>query len=36
MDLQYITLISFGYFDDDFLRNVAEAVKKEFTFTCEY
>ena len=30
MDLQYITLISFGYFDADFLRNVAEAVKKEF------
>jgi archaemetzincin len=28
--LQYITLISFGYFDADFLRNVAEAVKKEF------
>lgn len=30
MDLPYITLISFGYFDADFLRNVAEAVKKEF------
>jgi archaemetzincin len=30
MDLQYITLISFGYFDSDFLRSVAEAVKKEF------
>jgi archaemetzincin len=30
LGLLYITLISFGYFDDDFLRNVAEAVKKEF------
>jgi archaemetzincin len=30
MDLQYITLISFGYFDADFLRNVSETVKKEF------
>jgi len=30
MALQYITLISFGYFDTDFLRNVADAVKKEF------
>lgn len=30
MDLQQITLISFGYFDTDYLRNVAEAVKKEF------
>ena len=30
MDLQYITLISFGYFDTDIIRNVAEAVKKEF------
>jgi len=30
LDLPYITLISFGYFDADFLRNVAEAVKKEF------
>lgn len=30
MDLQNITLIPFGYFDDDFLKNVAEAVKKEF------
>jgi archaemetzincin len=30
LDLQYITLISFGYFDTDFIRNVAEAVKKEF------
>jgi archaemetzincin len=27
---QYITLISFGYFDADFLRKIAEAVKKEF------
>jgi archaemetzincin len=33
MDLQYITLISFGYFDGDFIKNVAEAVKKEFLLT---
>jgi archaemetzincin len=30
LDPQHITLISFGYFDADFLRNVAESVKKEF------
>jgi len=30
LDLQYITLISFGYFDADVLRNVADVVKKEF------
>ena len=30
MTLQHITLISFGYFDAEFLRNVAEAVKNEF------
>lgn len=30
MDLQCITLISFGYFDSDFIRNISEAVKKEF------
>jgi len=30
MDLQQISLISFGYFDTDLLRSVAEAVKKEF------
>jgi archaemetzincin len=30
MDLQYITLVSFGYFDDDFLKSVAEAVRNEF------
>jgi archaemetzincin len=28
--MQHITLISFGYFDDGFLKDVAEAVKKEF------
>jgi archaemetzincin len=28
-DMQYITLISFGYFENDFLKNVAEAVKNE-------
>jgi archaemetzincin len=32
MDLQNITLISFGYFDESFLKNVAEAVKKEYLF----
>jgi archaemetzincin len=32
MDLQLITLISFGYFDDDILKDVAEAVKREFLF----
>ena len=36
MDLQNITLISFGYFDDDFLRNIAEAVNNEFLLQCEY
>ena len=30
MDLQNITLISFGYFEEDFLEKVAEAVKQEF------
>jgi archaemetzincin len=30
MTNQNITLISFGYFDESFLKNVAEAVKKEF------
>jgi archaemetzincin len=30
MDLQNITLISFGYFEEDFLKNVAETVQKEF------
>jgi archaemetzincin len=30
MDLQNITLISFGYFDDDFLNEVAASVKQEF------
>jgi archaemetzincin len=29
MNLQYITLIPFGYFDAVFLREIAEAVKKE-------
>ncbi len=28
--MQNITLISFGYFDDGFLKDVTEAVKKEF------
>jgi archaemetzincin len=30
MDLQNITLISFGYFEEKFLKNVAEAVNHEF------
>jgi archaemetzincin len=30
MDLKNISLISFGYFDADLLRSIAEAVKKEF------
>lgn len=29
MNLQNVTLISFGYFDDDFLQNVAENVQRE-------
>ncbi|MBE3085704.1 MAG: archaemetzincin family Zn-dependent metalloprotease [Bacteroidetes bacterium] len=33
MDLQNITLISFGYFEEDFLKNIAEAVKHEFLFS---
>jgi archaemetzincin len=33
MDLQYITLISFGYFEEDFLRKIAEAVNHEFHFS---
>jgi archaemetzincin len=30
MDLQNITLIPFGYFEDDFLKDIAEAVYHEF------
>jgi len=30
MDLQNITLISFGYFEEDFLKNITDAVKHEF------
>jgi archaemetzincin len=33
MDLQNITLISFGYFEEDFLKNIAEAVNHEFRFS---
>jgi len=33
MDLQNITLISFGYFEEDFLKNIAEAVTHEFHFS---
>lgn len=32
MDLQTITLISFGHFEEDFLKNIAAAVKREFLF----
>jgi archaemetzincin len=30
MDIKNITLISFGYFEEDFLKNISEAVKQEF------
>jgi archaemetzincin len=33
LNLQSITLISFGYFDADFLRSIAEAVRNEYLFT---
>jgi archaemetzincin len=33
MDLQNITLISFGYFEEEFLKNIVEAVKHEFLFS---
>ncbi len=33
MDLQNITLVSFGYFEENFLKNIAEAVKHEFLFS---
>jgi archaemetzincin len=33
MDLKNITLISFGYFEEDFLKNIAESVKHEFLFS---
>jgi archaemetzincin len=33
MDLQNITLIPFGYFEEDFLKNIADAVKQEFRFS---
>jgi archaemetzincin len=33
MNLQNITLISFGYFEKDFLKNIAEAVEHEFLFS---
>ena len=33
MDLQNITLISFGYFEENFLKNIAEAVEHEFHFS---
>jgi archaemetzincin len=33
MDQQHITLISFGYFEKDFLDKVTEAVRHEFKFS---
>lgn len=30
MDLQNITLISFGYFEEDFLKKIADSVKHEY------
>lgn len=33
MDLKNITLVSFGYFEESFLKNIADAVKKEFSFS---
>jgi archaemetzincin len=33
MDLKNITLISFGFFEEDFLKNIAEAVRHEFPFS---
>ena len=30
MDLQNITLISFGYFEEDFLKKIADSVKQEY------
>jgi len=33
MDLHNITLISFGYFEEDLLKKIAETVKLEFPFS---
>jgi archaemetzincin len=33
MELQNITLVSFGHFEENFLTKVAEAVKSEFLFS---
>ncbi len=33
MDLQNITLVSFGYFEDGFLEKIAETVNHEFLFS---
>jgi len=35
MNLQNITLLSFGYFDYDFLRKIAENIQHEFFFTVQ-
>jgi archaemetzincin len=32
MDMQNITLVSFGYFEEDFLKKIADSVKQEFPF----
>lgn len=33
MDLKNITLISFGYFEENFLKNIADSVRHEFLFS---
>jgi archaemetzincin len=35
MEMQNITLISFGYFDDGFLTKIAEIVENEFRFSVQ-
>jgi archaemetzincin len=32
MDLQNITLVSFGYFEEDLIKSIADRVKQEFNF----
>jgi archaemetzincin len=32
MDLQNITMVSFGYFEEDLIKNVSESVRHEFHF----
>lgn len=35
MNLQNITLISFGYFDNDFIKKIAENISREFSLTVQ-